>query len=102
MNPAATDSILPKLRSEDFNVSASNRCAVFAAAIAALLVICPGPLFTGASLSETNLSETFSDAMPMDYDDPQTIELHAKAKSARKELYKTPKRWRGSRRLCFH
>jgi hypothetical protein len=59
---------------------------LFAAAIAALLMIYPGPLFTGASHSEPNLSATFSDAMPMDSDDPQTIELHAKAKSAMNEL----------------
>ena len=58
----------------------------FAAAIAALIVIYPGPLFTGASHSEPNLSEAFSAAMPMDFDDPQTIELHAKAKSALNEL----------------
>jgi len=58
----------------------------FAAAIAALLVIYPGPLFTGASHSEPNFSERFSAVMPMDFDDPQTIELHAKAKSALNEL----------------
>jgi hypothetical protein len=58
----------------------------FAATIAALLVIYPGPLLTGASHSEPNLSEAFSTAMPMDFDDPQTIELHAKAKSALNEL----------------
>ena len=58
----------------------------FAAAIAALMMIYPGPLFTGASHSEPNLSERFSAAMPMDFDDPQTVELHAKAKSAMNEL----------------
>ena len=58
----------------------------FAAAIAALIVIYPGPLFTGASHSELNLSEAFNATMPMDFDDPQTIELHAKAKSALNEL----------------
>jgi hypothetical protein len=58
----------------------------FAAAIAALMVVYPGPLFSGASHSEPNFSERFSAAMPMDFDDPQTIELHAKAKSAMNEL----------------
>ena len=58
----------------------------FAAAVGALMVIYPGPLFTGASHSEPNFSERFSAAMPMDFDDPQTIELHAKAKSALNEL----------------
>ena len=58
----------------------------FAAATAALLVIYPGPLLTGASHSEPNFSERFSAAMPMDFDDPQTVELHAKAKSAMNEL----------------
>ena len=58
----------------------------FAAAIAALIVIYPGPLFTGASHSEPNLAEAFSTVMPMDFDDPQTVELHAKAKSALNEL----------------
>ena len=58
----------------------------FAAAVGALMVVYPGPLFTGASHSEPNLSEAFSTAMPMDFDDPQTIELHAKAKSALNEL----------------
>ena len=58
----------------------------FAAATAALMVVYPGPLFTGASHSEPNFSERFSAALPMDFDDPQTVELHAKAKSAMNEL----------------
>jgi hypothetical protein len=58
----------------------------FAAAVGALMVVYPGPLFTGASQSEPNLSEALSAAMPMDFDDPQTVELHAKAKSALNEL----------------
>jgi len=58
----------------------------FAAATGALMVVYPGPLFTGASHSEPNFSERFSAALPMDFDDPQTIELHAKAKSALNEL----------------
>ena len=72
----------------------------FAAAIAALMVIYPGPLFTGASHSEPNFSERFS-AMPMDFDDPQTIELHAKAKSAMNELVAMQAKTRSLRAPMF-
>ena len=73
----------------------------FAAAIAALMVAYPGPLFTGASHSEPNLSEAFSTAMPMDFDDPQTVELHAKAKSAMNELMAMQSKTRSSRAPMF-
>jgi hypothetical protein len=73
----------------------------FAAAIAALLVIYPGPLLTGASHSEPNLSEAFSDAMPMDFDDPQTVALHAKAKSAMNELVAIQSKTRSPRVPMF-
>ena len=73
----------------------------FAAAIAALMMIYPGPLFTGASHSEPNLSERFSTAMPMDFDDPQTVELHAKAKSAMNELLAMQAKTRSLRAPMF-
>jgi hypothetical protein len=73
----------------------------FAAATAALLVVYPGPLFTGASHSEPNLSEAFSPAMPMDFDDPQTVELHAKAKSAMNELMAMQSKMRSPRAPMF-
>ena len=73
----------------------------FAAATAALMVVYPGPLFTGASHSEPNFSERFSAAMPMDFDDPQTIELHAKAKSALNELLAMQAKTRSLRAPMF-
>jgi hypothetical protein len=73
----------------------------FAAATAALMVVYPGPLFTGASHSEPNFSERFSGAMPMDFDDPQTIELHAKAKSALNELVAMQAKTRALRAPMF-
>ena len=73
----------------------------FAATIAVLLMIYPGPLFTGASHSEPNFSERFSAAMPMDFDDPQTIELHAKAKSALNELLAMQTKTRSLRAPMF-
>ena len=73
----------------------------FAAAIAALMVVYPGSLFTGASHSEPNLSEAFTTAVPMDFDDPQTIELHAKAKSALNELLAMQSKTRSLRAPMF-
>ncbi len=59
---------------------------IFAAAAAALLIMFPGPLFNDISNTRPNFSPTFSDTMPMDADDPQTIELRIQAKSAMNAL----------------
>jgi hypothetical protein len=55
---------------------------IFAAAVAALLMTFPGPLFDDISNTRPKFSPTFSDTMPMDADDARTIELRIEAKSA--------------------
>jgi hypothetical protein len=55
---------------------------IFAASVAALLLMLPEPEFTGATLS----SRASTSDVPMDFDDPQTVELRIQAQSAMNTL----------------
>lgn len=55
---------------------------IFAATAALLLLRFPGPAFRGNTKSAHDVTPIWSENMPMDSDDAETLELRRQAKSA--------------------